>query len=345
MKPRLDWESLLHVLEGKADRDEMNRVKAWIASSREHEKEFDLLQSAWNTPEFPFPKPDIEGALEKVMERAQVGSQTKNGVASRKMPLRRAHPAGRHSRTVLSMRPVRIAAVIAFAVAAPLLILKILHGPGKIHVQIDHGEIQQIILDDGSRLTLDAGSTFTYPGKFSRTDRRVSLDGEAYFEIAPDPERPFMVHANASLITVLGTEFNVRSWRQYEKVQIVVAKGSVSIRHSEQKPGVPGVIVRTGQVSTMRRDGSITPPDTVNVAQVLAWLRQEKVFQFTPFREVLDQLERWYRVSITLTDTTHASQRLNVTIEKKSLDENLDMLALVTGLAYRAEGNQIIFQH
>jgi len=96
-------------------------------------------------------------------------------------------------------------------------------------------------------------------------------------------------------------------------------------------------------MSRLEEDNIPTIPESTNIHEHLAWLRQEMFFQSAPLREVLDQLERWYDLEFTLTDTSHADNRITVFIERKPVDEILDMLSLVNNFEYDREGNRVTF--
>jgi len=98
---------------------------------------------------------------------------------------------------------------------------------------VEHGKQAKITQADGTKITLDAGSVFQYPETFDGELREVYLQGEGFFEVAADVQKPFIAHAGNAEIEVLGTQFNIRAWEHNEEIRVVVAEGLVAFRHED----------------------------------------------------------------------------------------------------------------
>lgn len=141
----------------------------------------------------------------------------------------------------------------------------------------------QLLLPDGSKVWLNAESSITYPVQFARSERKVSITGEAYFEVAKDKTRPFKVLADDTYIEVLGTHFNVNAYKDEGPVRTTLLEGSVRINNSLMKPG------------EAYADGKVFPTD---VHQAVAW--KNGVFNFNDqnLSQIMLQLARWYDVQV-----------------------------------------------
>jgi transmembrane sensor len=154
-------------------------------------------------------------------------------------------------------------------------------------------------LSDGSRVWLDAGSSVTYPVSFVGKERRVTITGEAYFEVAHDASMPFIVSKDDVQVEVLGTHFNFNAHEDETSVRTTLLEGSVKIRFHDKQ-----VVIKPGQQAQL--ENSIAPSSqrhlkvegNIDIEQVMAWKNGSFVFNRAPLSYVLTQLSRWYDVEI-----------------------------------------------
>lgn len=193
-----------------------------------------------------------------------------------------------------------------FAVAASLLAAII--GP-KIanELQADHltstGEISTITLADNSKVTLAPESAIKV--RFDDAGRFVELlDGEAFFDVTPDPEKPFRVAADTVNVTVLGTAFDVSDGSDMSMV--AVEHGLVRVENAAQVPAVFEML-EPGQQARVERDGTVTRSQ-IPTSQIGAWRNNQLIAQDQPLSEVVDKLRRYFSGTILITDEVLASQ-------------------------------------
>lgn len=150
----------------------------------------------------------------------------------------------------------------------------------------------QVILADGTSVWLNAASSIHFPAIFSGNERRVTLTGEAYFEVAKDAVRPFKITVKDMEVEVLGTHFNIMAYDDENSMNTTLLEGSVKVsRGSSNKllaPGQESRIGRTGDIKLMQAD----------VEEVMAW--KNGLFQFNAYNieKVMKQISRWYDVEI-----------------------------------------------
>jgi transmembrane sensor len=191
----------------------------------------------------------------------------------------------------------------------------------------------ELILPDGSHVWLNAESSLIYPTAFLSADRTVQLTGEAYFEIHPDPEKPFHVVVNAQTnIRVLGTHFNVNGYaNESEKISLLEGKIEVSRKNDVMKM-VPGQ-----QLQIMQDHLDMANVEDVQTS--VAWVHGKFSFNKTPVDEVLRQVARWYDVNIDNKGTHH--DFTGEIFRNSSLVQVLRMLELSTGEHFIIEGRTI----
>jgi transmembrane sensor len=206
---------------------------------------------------------------------------------------------------------------------------------------VANGDQSELSLSDGTRVTLDSGSSFQYPEDFGAQVREVYLDGEALFDVPPDKKRPFVVVAQDTRIRVLSTRFNVRAWKRARSVEVAVDQGSVSFG-PEQENGPAPVIISEGFVSRIDQGQPPAEPQPVDMEKYLGWLRREADFQNVRVSEILSQLERWYNIKFILLDKAIAFEQLTVFIDSRPIDEILELIAALTAQAYERTGNLVV---
>ncbi|HWW37874.1 FecR family protein [Pedobacter sp.] len=195
----------------------------------------------------------------------------------------------------------------------------------------------QVILPDGSKVYLNAASSLKYPVNFTGTERRVTLTGEAYFEITKNPSHPFIVTCLQQSVKVLGTHFNVSSYPD-EPTKTTLAEGSVQILTTT---GVKKAILKPGQQSTV--SASDLQVNSVNAADVIAWTDGLFVFTKTSLKSVLTQVARWYDVEVDYDKLP--DQNFEGEISRKvSLQEVLKAIEQGSDVKLKLEGRRIMIR-
>lgn len=327
MNDSLDNELLARYLSGECSPEESNRMEAWIASSPKNKKMVEQLSSAWNLPEKETVKVDINKLWQDTAAKAGL----------------RSPPIF----TFFRQRFFIYAAASLLLAAGIYFVLQSL--PSKRagfafkleRIDVEKGKNEVIVLNDGSKITLDAGSVFMYPRDIGSAAREVYLEGEGYFEVSPDLDNPFIVFAQDAVIRVSGTSFNVRAWPQDKKVTVGVASGKVMF-HSKKNAEDSQVAVTAGQLSTMLENGRPSSPMEVDISALTGWIMRETFFEDVPLAEILRQLERWFDVSFVLMSESYGHERLTVHIKNRPIESILELLGELTELEYERFGRSII---
>lgn len=179
-------------------------------------------------------------------------------------------------------------------------------------LNVPRGGAFRLLLSDGTRVWLNAESSLKYPAAFTGKEREIELSGEAYFEVAQDASRPFIVRTSNVETLVLGTTFDINTYPEKKTIDITLAQGLVKVRpiNSPQK----AALLRPGQQAEVDRAGSQVKVAWANVVTTLAWKNGLFVFQNTPLDEVLVQIGRWYNVSTA--DSTTSANHFNASIPR-----------------------------
>jgi ferric-dicitrate binding protein FerR (iron transport regulator) len=202
------------------------------------------------------------------------------------------------------------------------------------------GEKATLSLSDGSTIQLNAESKLRYPNYFDNDSREVEFEGEGYFKINPDKNRPFRVKCNNTITEVTGTEFNIRN--RGEGISITVVEGSVRTFSSRSAEGVP---IIKGQMVTLKNTGSFSSPVRVNLRHTTAWRENKISFAKTPLYEAADELERIYNsIDIVIISDSLKNKTISGIFDTNSLEDILSILSLTLDIKVNRDGKKIYFE-
>ena len=208
----------------------------------------------------------------------------------------------RNSRRRLFANTVKYAALglilIASTVWATLYLSGSLAEPAMNTLHVPAGQRAQITLQDGTEVWLNAQSTLTYPAHFSRRNRKVEINGEAFFDVAKDKTRPFIVSTQHIDMKVLGTQFNVYSYRGAGYIQTALVEGSVEIYTVGDRQN--SVVLKPNEQVTVRGDKMAVT--TISNAEHLLWKEGIYCFQNEQLIDIIDKLQLYYDVKIVVKD-------------------------------------------
>ncbi|WP_020529734.1 FecR family protein [Flexithrix dorotheae] len=201
------------------------------------------------------------------------------------------------------------------------------------------GQKSRITLRDGSVVVLNANSRLSYPERFSATSREIILEGEAYFEVKRDPDRPFMVSSGDIITTVLGTSFNIRALDETQ-VEVTVSSGKVKV--TADVIGKEIILLKGQQANYSKSLGDITIKQ-VDSRWYTSWVSRSLEFELIPFRDVMKILERTYNTEIRIRNIASNKCLIRGKYENEKLITVLKGLKLVVNFDYHLlEDNVII---
>lgn len=199
----------------------------------------------------------------------------------------------------------------------------------------------QLVLADGSKVWLNAGSSIRFPIAFSQTERSVAIKGEVYFEIAKDNKRPFRVQSRSQQLEVLGTHFNVNAYDDEAEIKTTLLEGSVKVK---VKGGAYGqtAVLKPGQQA--RLSGSTGQMDVVKVdiEEAVSWKNGYFIFDNEEIHSVMRKISRWYGVEVVYANA-QLSENFGGTISKfENVSQVLKILEATGTIHFKIEGRKII---
>ena len=181
-----------------------------------------------------------------------------------------------------------------------------------------------IKLPDGSTVKLNAGTSLKYPEKFSGSIRKVTLSGEAFFEVIHDSKHPFVVEINHVEIEDLGTSFNISAYPGREQVVVNVVTGSVRLFDRDQQEAK--IIAAGSSGKFLTKKGEITVQNELT-PNFLSWITREISFRHTPLSTVFDELENIYHIKLEFSDPGIANISYTANFEKFQIDDIVNVIA------------------
>lgn len=294
-------EQLARYVAGEADVTERSLVERWAAANEDNRRELEAMLAIWSESSDPAPAVDVDAAWQKV--RSRIDGVTRSG---RIIPL--------------WQRPVMRWAAAAAVVAGLFGIGRLFTPTGQELVAF--AEPVTMRLKDSSEVVLSPGSRID--ARMGR-ERAIALEGKAWFEVAHDPEHPFVVRSGELEVAVLGTGFEVSAYDTSKTWAVRVRHGRVRV-----VAGSEHVELTAGQrVRFNRNSGALEPEKPVTVE---AWGDRIVQFQNAALGDVVVELQRIYHVRVDLSNASLRRCRLTATFEDEPIDQVLTVIAGTFGL-------------
>lgn len=158
-------------------------------------------------------------------------------------------------------------------------------------ISTPRGGEYQVILPDGSKVWLNSASSINFPTAFNGTERNVTITGEAYFEVASNPQKPFNVNANKTKVQVLGTHFNIMAYTNEHAVKTTLLEGSVKVSSGDESR-----LIKPGEQASVT--GGNIRIGNANIDEAMAWRNGYFYFKNTDIETMMRQISRWYDVDV-----------------------------------------------
>ena len=202
---------------------------------------------------------------------------------------------------------------------------------------VPRASFYKITLSDGTRVWVNAQSNLKFPVQFPKNERRVSLEGEAYFEVAHDAKKPFFVESKAGEIKVLGTHFNVFAY--HDDIRATLVEGKVEVRQQENK-----LELNPGEFASLSKNNMIK--GSADIQQDLAWHNNEFYFKKETIVNIAHQLSRWYDLDVKFRGNVQLNKEYSGSIQRDvKLSQVLEMLSYVSNLRFEIHGKELIIEN
>lgn len=187
----------------------------------------------------------------------------------------------------------------------------------EVTLSVPSGKTAKLMLDDGTKVSLNAGSRITFPHHFrEQGTREVKLYGEAYFEVNHDETRPFIVNTDGMKTKVLGTKFNVRYF-EGENCGVTLAEGSVQVSNPQGD-----AYLKPEETAWLRSDKTLDV-EPADMDQVLGWLNGEFYFDGQTLKDIMTEIGRWYNLNVVFANDKHLQEQLHFSADRTAPIEEI----------------------
>ncbi|MBX6333003.1 MAG: FecR domain-containing protein, partial [Gemmatimonadaceae bacterium] len=343
----MDWSALDAYLSGRSSPEEVQQIEQWAAQDPARAELLAAVRRIWDAAAVSMEPFDAEAAVRRLRAAR---TRTRAGlVPAREQRVVRWHPSEvstiwrKRSRTV----PAAIAALLVVSLGVAGWWWRSHAAPAASpHTTLwreyatARGQRAEVLLTDGTRVWLSVDSRLRVPMDYGARARTVRLEGEAFFDVQHDARRPFRVQASGAVAEDLGTRFLVRAYPDDPGAMVVVAEGSVALG-PDSTPAPRGVSLERGERGDIDPSGFVTVTPDVDVDRYLAWRHGRLELEHVPLERAIHDLERWYGITITLSDSSLAQVPVTARLESGSVDDALDVLARTLGIRYARHDMQV----
>ncbi|MEC7263557.1 MAG: FecR domain-containing protein [Bacteroidota bacterium] len=192
------------------------------------------------------------------------------------------------------------------------------------------GQKLNVTLADGTQVRLNSGSILKYPSRFEGNLRRVELIGEAFFDVAKNPNKPFVIESGEVRTTVLGTSFNVDTYPDNDQIAVTVATGKVKVASQENE-----IILEPNEQGVFHKKTRSMTKERVDTSTALNWKEGVIHFEDVPLSQALKTLEKWYGVSFVLENKYAGNCHISASYNNELLSTIMESIVFAKkGLRY-----------
>ena len=332
-----DWTVIDRYLAGEATPGEIRVVDAWLALDDRHAALLSTLRTGGAADGASW---DVEAAW------SRVGPRLASSTEPRSVPHAAPRRPGPWSATASRAAAWRAAAALLLMSGAGAACWRVSNARGTAAPPAREfvtapGQRASMRLADGSQVTLNAGSRLRWRADFGAGARDVELEGEGYFEVRHDADRPFRVHTRGAVAEDLGTRFVVRAYPELREVDVAVAEGRVALQATAD---TARAMLEAGDVGRVEGARARVVTRAAPPARFFGWTTGALVFDGGPLSDALPELERWYDVDVVIPDARLATRPLVARFTRGTADETLDAIALALGARWSRTGRTITLE-
>ncbi|MCM4162501.1 MULTISPECIES: FecR family protein [unclassified Arenibacter] len=209
---------------------------------------------------------------------------------------------------------------------------------------VPYGKRFDVLLSDGTQVTLNSGTSLKYPVQFLNTEnRQVFLDGEAFFNVAKDTVHPFIVNTNQLNVRVLGTKFNLSSYPEDQFVNTTLLEGSVSVYNKQDSfDSSKASLLEPGFKAEWNKYNKQILIEEADIAMHTDWLNGKIILRHVPFKNIVKKLERHYNVEIVNNNPKLDQELFTASFDIETIDQVFQTFNLTYEMDYKINDRQII---
>lgn len=321
-------------IRNECSREELQTLFQWLKSSDDYSGFDQVIRPFWDSIDqnMRVPEKEHEDKLRKevfslLSEIKQKNEETNNpGVISKN------RLSGFY----------RIVAILILVLSATIGVLTFYSShPETISFQEQvsaKGEKKIVRLADGTKVILNSDTKLRIPSDFNGESRTVEMEGEGFFDVTSNPDKPFIIKSGGTQVKVLGTSFDFKSYKEDDYIKLTVSTGKVRINVDDQDLQLS--VSPNEHLSINKRDGDVNK-ESIDENNYIKWIQGSLYFKREPIREVLNTINRTYNRNVVL-QCSDCDFRITGTHDNQNFEAVIDAICFTTGLKVRQEGNMIL---
>lgn len=300
---------------------EKTQAEDWI---KEHPEEAQILQDAWETSKTPRFTPNVDMAWSKVQTSIQP-------VETKHIP-------------IIQQPFFRWVAAAIVIMAVGVIGWKFTGNSGEewLSKAVKTRQSIPLVLADGSQIWLNKNSKIRYPKYLKGNERVVYLEGEAFFEVKANAQKPFIIYSGNTATKVLGTSFNVQARPQNSMVEVTVASGKVALYETKRPKAT--VMLTKNEKGIYNKEQKQFSKKTKIDPNAFAWKTGTFVFQKVTLQDVLITLNKYYEIPIRVANDQLNSCVLTTTLERLSLKDAIEVIQLTLNITSRMSPKEVVLE-
>jgi len=328
----MDFQKLINYLTRGEHTSDYKEVKKWLAAPENEIQAREMLGSVWAENRISLKKgvPDFNKMLSEIHHQINISRQGNKALLSKP----------RTPKDVPLYYRIAAILILPLLIASGIMFVSIYNSRtdssryAEKELVTKPGTRMKIQLEDGTTVWLNDGTRLRYPEKFASNERHVFVDGEAYFEVASNPEKPFVVENPMVNTVVTGTSFNIRGYSSDHYFEVTLSEGKIRLEKDHRDINMlPGQ-----QVQYNHADGQFFTRN-VDPAIYSSWIDGRLIMKDELFPVAMLKLSRWYNAEIIIQDKELEDFKLTATLENEKIDQTLEHMTFALPVKYRIEKN------
>ena len=332
---------IIGYLEGRITEEETQYLLRKVQTDKEFSDAFEDIAEIWSAKK-PVPSNSIKAndALARLNKKIDDLEQTPHAINDQ------------NSSTKSSFYTYKLRPILAIAASILVLLGVFWFYKAQISTKSDQntlvfiekhtnlGEKKKINLPDGTSVILNAASTLRISNNFDGEKREVYLQGEAWFDVKRNPQKPFIVHTGKIATQVLGTHFNVSAYQNDASITVSLVQGKVQVDMNND-PAKRIILDPGKQMIYSKINGQARVTDFI-AEDITGWKENKLVFNYDSWSDAAKKLSRWYGVSVELKDSTLLRCKLKGTFDNIPLAKVMEQIRMVSDISWQIEGKKVL---
>jgi len=210
---------------------------------------------------------------------------------------------------------------------------------------VEKGEKLSLVLPDGTKAKLNAGTKLTFHENPELHTRVAVLDGEAFFDVAHDKSKPFIIRTDRVETTVIGTSFNIKAYPESEFITVAVVSGKVKVESNNGERLIDSNTLEPEEMYTFNKENQQVTKSRVSIDEIIAWKDDIIMFTDASFEEIKSTLERWYGVEFVVEEGIRVKEDFSGQYKNPSLERILESLSFTSRFEYVLENKKVFVRN